>query len=352
MKGKYTAVYSILGLTWDVGTEDVLLFDLPKANATVLLSGDPDRHCAVIDRQVSVATGMLAKVFNGEEEPFDVGLARRMAELREARSKQKQGTYLVFDATFDIDIDELEHARDCGDFTISLHDIDKHKICEQFAGSVPSMLAAVSLTLDTEPQIHKVGDVVFLIDPDGRVIHTFSFEMSASVTTARSFATDDVASMAGLAARLEEEPDLARVVRLLTLSLGEKSDNLRSFLSAWTGFEIFINKVFKQYERKWVLRFTGPDAPSLSDKYFDRVSAVLQDKYRLYDKFLVIAAQLDPAGADADLGLFHGDKKVRDELSHGAFIPDASLPTSTTIMLFRKYLLLHLKAKLNEKPTG
>lgn len=67
----------------------------------------------------------------------------------------------------------------------------------------------------------------------------------------------------------------------------------------------------------------------------------MADKYRLTDKFLVIAASLSPDTADSDAAEFARVKKVRDEFLHGQDI-EPPFPTAAIQALAKAYLRRHL----------
>ena len=67
-----------------------------------------------------------------------------------------------------------------------------------------------------------------------------------------------------------------------------------------------------------------------------------KDKYRLTDKFALIASLLRPESADKVVGQFKRVKEDRDKLAHGQEVNDASLPGQAVQELVRRYLRLHL----------
>jgi hypothetical protein len=68
----------------------------------------------------------------------------------------------------------------------------------------------------------------------------------------------------------------------------------------------------------------------------------MKDKYRLVDKFGVVAAVLAGETSDADIVQFKRIKKVRDELLHGQEAPVTSLLNTELRELLSKYLRAHL----------
>ena len=99
------------------------------------------------------------------------------------------------------------------------------------------------------------------------------------------------------------------------------TDRLKAFLSGWTALEILIGKAFNTYEQVFLSPLKNAGQATLRDRFLDRIKVVMKDKYRLTDKFVVVAAVLFPAIPDIEL---EGDyetfcrlKKLRDSISHG-----------------------------------
>jgi hypothetical protein len=76
--------------------------------------------------------------------------------------------------------------------------------------------------------------------------------------------------------------------------------------------EVFVNKSFGIYaERSWDGLSADVSVP-IRERYLKRIHEVMRDKYKLFDKFVIISAELDPAEADRDMEIFQRGKKLRD----------------------------------------
>jgi hypothetical protein len=145
-----------------------------------------------------------------------------------------------------------------------------------------------------------------------------------------------------LIARLDRK-ELNRITNLLARSLNTAAeDKFRSFVFGWTALEIFINKVFRQYEKAFVDAVISEADVDGASRYFERVTQVMEDKYRLVDKFSVIAAVLCGESSDADIDQLKRIKKARDNLVHGQDILETSLPNTELRELMSKYLREHI----------
>jgi hypothetical protein len=125
------------------------------------------------------------------------------------------------------------------------------------------------------------------------------------------------------------------------VSLDMSTDGLEAFIGAWSAFEIFVNAMFKRfYETKW-FQIMEQGAPASGRPMIDRFKEVMGERYRVADKFVVIASVLDPEHATAEIEEFRKLKGVRDDLLH-ALDTQPELPTEDVQKLLMKYLRLHV----------
>ena len=205
------------------------------------------------------------------------------------------------------------------------------------------MALGLSLPPNADRRIRKVGDVVYLIDPDnGKPVYTFSFQMGHPKAFVSGPLTQSaIAETVTLAPKLATDIAGARPISLLITSLDDTADDLLAFIAAWTALQIFIEANFKStYETRW-FTIMADGAPASSEPVFKRFKEVMSDKYRLADKFLVIASVLDPGGADDDDREFRRLKKFRDGLLHALDTHSSPLPTEAVQNLLLKYMRLH-----------
>lgn len=97
---------------------------------------------------------------------------------------------------------------------------------------------------------------------------------------------------------------LSRVHELFAASLDGAKDRLRAFQAGWSALEIFVNKVFSRYERDFLGGLTSDSDPNAKEWFVARIHEVMRDKYRLRDRFALIAGVLASSDADADVAEF------------------------------------------------
>ncbi len=136
------------------------------------------------------------------------------------------------------------------------------------------------------------------------------------------------------------DKDLQAVIDLFSGSLKPYENGfLHAFISAWTGLEIFIVKQFKVIQMSVGITVKGIPAHGIFSK---RMLDVMNDKYRLLDKFAALSNYLNESGADEDISLFQEIKTIRDRFFHNMSGAIEDLPLDKTRDLLEKYLKLYL----------
>jgi hypothetical protein len=186
-------------------------------------------------------------------------------------------------------------------------------------------------------------DGIHLIDHAGKIYHSITPTAGSVSPMVSSLVSDTVleATRTLVAAALGRS-SLHGSLRLFVQSLEPDNDRLRSFLAAWNSIEIFVNKTFADYEAALMAKIKeGGDSPGL-DRYLSRIVEVMKPRYRLADKFALLAHSLDSNAVETDLQDFTEIKAIRDRLIHGEDIPDSELPLHKAQELLRRYLEIHL----------
>jgi hypothetical protein len=342
MKVRYVAIFKLHGankLPEEAECTSLLTLQNPALAAT--LATNPDPYFLHIDKSAALLKGLFAPDGEGTR------LAAEIEAVKARRAKRTgTGLFLIFEGDTDIPTPEFKTRRDTDEFAVCFDAISKPEIRESFRPSVQSVITALSLSLPTnaDRRLEKMGDVVYLVDPDnGKPIYTFTFQggyVRASIASPLSQGI--ITESAAIAARLATHKTLARPISLLITSLDDATDELQVFIAAWSAFEIFINATFKvTYEARW-FDIMEDGAPASAKPVFERFKDVMSDKYRLADKFLVIASVLDSSAAADDVTEFGRLKKFRDGLLHALDTPSSPLPTDAVQKLLLKYMKLHI----------
>jgi len=344
MRCQYIATYIAREIALPAESTPVRLYADSGEGIEATLTADPSELLKAADRGAAIINLMLRGVF-GSPDPRDVEvkLAERMESIAEDRSKAAAGApFLIVQVTLNVEPDFSGAHADQPDYSVYWDAIDKDRIRATARRSAEEVVAAAIVASTGHLRYDRVGESIYLVGDDERVVYSISARMNAPSLTVRSFASELPTLMRTYvpALRRNAQSDLGTVLVLLRASVDGQTEHLRAFISAWSALEIFTNKVFKEYETLWFQELAKGIAPR--QQLVARVRDVMQGKYRLRDEFAVISSLLAPADADADIGEFVGLKKRRDELSHGGILDEADLPVHRTIALVRKYLRLHL----------
>jgi hypothetical protein len=349
VKVRYTAIYKLHGVNkMPEEAECASLLKRQCPALTAILTGNPDPYFVHVDKSAALGTQLLKGVFAPDKEgTVQERLAAEIEDLKKRRAKHAgTGVFLIFEGETDTPTPEFKARTDVDEFAVCLDVIAKSEIREGFRPSVQSVIAAMSLSLPTtaDRRVEKMGDVVYLVDSNnGKPIYTFSFQGGHAIASVAGPLTQGmIAEASRFAAKLSTNKTMARPTSLLITSLEDATDELQGFIAAWSAFEIFINAAFKaSYEVRW-FEIMEDGAPASAKPVFERLKDVMRDKYRLADKFLVIASVLDPGGAADDVTEFARLKKFRDGLLHALDTPSSPLPTEAVQKLLLKYIKLHL----------
>jgi len=351
MDARYLAVYRIYGINSLPEDREAELLRVPALSARAFLTTQPDVHCLHMDRQTATGSAALRALVGGtDRQQF---LEEAIRSLRERRGKEGVGIFLIIEAQSNFDPPDLTNRADRDDFIVCFDQGPAESFRAQLRSTVDAILTAITLAMPSNRsrEIKKVGDIAYFLDSQsGKPIYTLAFRGSARATVSGGADVAWVKLAGGYSQQIASDKRMATVARLLVQSLETGSSNLRSFIAAWSALEVFTNVVFKDsYEEQWVsLLATG--TPAAAKKYFQRLQDVMKDKYRLLDKFLVVASLLDEKAAEHDTGEFMRVKDVRDRFFHTMEIEESALPSQAIQALVQKYLRLHVERGTPVRP--
>jgi len=342
MRYRYVLVAEIRGLMPPAGTEMVI--DVPRVSGTITYTANRDSIPEVVDTRAAISSLMMRGLAGKFVEDPGAARRRKVLEIRHARRAANSPNMLVILDINSVTEDfELIHTREEDEFIVSFGESPAKSIRGSHERYVQSLFTALSLSAPTDLAAKRLVDCILFYRDDGKPIFCYEMEGYGTAYTVAPM-TQKVAEEAHtFAAQLSKGPDYADVNRLLAKSMDLANDELLSFLSAWAALEIFVSKSFKEYE-KLLFKYSGAGRLAAHPDVLQRISTVMSDKFRLTDKFAMLAGTLDEAGVETDLKTFGDVKGLRDRLFHGKEISTKTLPCESTRNLVRKYLRLHLEA--------
>lgn len=340
MRYHYVFVAEIRGLVPPKGAEIVV--DVPAIGGSVTYTADGNSIPEVVDLKSAVGRQLLVGLAGRTVKGRNAELKCAVQLIREKRRTPNSVEALaILQATGDTEDFELEHTREDEGFIVCLGDSPAKDIQKLHKSYVQSLLAALHLASPQDASAKTLIDCVLFYRDDGKPIFCYEMEAYATAYTASPITQELANEAERFASQLSKERSYNDVIRLLSKSMDLSNDQLLSFLSAWAALEIFVSKTFKEYERL-IFDDSGSGPISAHPEVIKRMRDVMSDKFRLTDKFAIIAGALGKEDVDADLKIFGNLKGVRDKLFHGQEIQIQDLPYEATRNLASKYLRLHL----------
>lgn len=344
MKYQHITTYWIKELALQhVESDEEIVLD-SKIGFRAILTSNPDSYCFEGDRSLAVCVVILNRTLGcGKPGTFEESLVYEIKEIQESR-KQKYGTGLYIICLTEGSIDKFEPSGETerDDFVICSGGVPIESINSASKPHTLAVLSSLMLSADNALTFVEASKSLVFFRDDGKPVYLISSSSSAESYTCSSITPEILKSVNNWYQILIADQEFDRVKQLLVSSLQTEGDKLRSFLSAWTALEVFINKTFSLYEKQFFKELSDGNYPNARNQYFERIQIVMKDKYRLIDKFSLITSLLSPESADEDIKFFKSAKEERDKLSHGQDLVEAALPVEEIQKLARKYLQLHL----------
>lgn len=344
MHFRYVVGFQLIGVVRPSADMEGAVIELSAPGARGRLTGDLDSLPPEVDQATAAGSLLLHGIFGqGRGGTPEERLAQEVEDIRQRRRKESgEGAFLVVEASGEVENFEPQPQRDLAGFVFAIGDAPKKEIRARYEAVIHGILGALAIASEHLCGVKKLVDVVTFVRQDGKPLFCFTLSGSANAYVSSPLSKDSIVSTLRDAKTLSHHQSLVDVARLLSRSLAEDSDPLLSFLSVWSGLEIFVNKNFKDYERRVLERLSIGSPPPVPSRVVERIRSVMSDKYRLSDKFSVISSELADLSVEQDQATFDAIKLVRDKLLHGEDISLASLPTTDAKRLLRKYLRLHL----------
>ena len=347
MKYTYTAAWVVVG---GISLpEKSAPIELAKSATTrYMLTRDPDPLLERVDETSAVARLLLKGVFGQRgNTDFETALSSEVEEIKAERNK-KIGVQpvLVFQAQGEIEATVEEPMHEHERFIVTFDAFNKSKVKLLHQNDVEAMKLAVAFESEVPSHFAYLADSTYLFNDAGKPVYSLSFSLSAEASTSRQLTEEAANNIAARYAALSRESGLDSVERLFSQMAEDGTDRLKAFLSGWTALEILIAKSFKSYEHAFLSPLTKAGQPTLRERFLDRMKVVMQDKYRLSDKFIAVTAVLFPDISDAEAQKNYTDfcklKSLRDSILHGEVFSEKDLPVHDVAALLRKYVVARI----------
>jgi hypothetical protein len=346
MNYKYIQIFRVYGISTPTEEKVFSLIQDDTLNIKAITSSNIDDYCAEIDRKNAVGSLILGGPWGKDNNEIDKAIKENIDKIRERRKTQLcSDAAILLEVEGQIDNQLDGQKREFDDFTVcfdELKAVDVKKMVTASTHAKNLMLCALFLATSHPIEIRKLTEGVYLIDHNKKVHYSYSLSMSAKCFSSEIFDNKLATRTDSYFKELKKSKSLDKVFRLLSQALDESNDIFRSFIFSWTALEIFINKIFNEYEKKFLDDLVKSSSLKTTHVYLERIADVMKDKYSLKDKFVVISSFLADDEAEKFLEEFKKIKKIRDQIIHGEEINENTLPVHGIIKIVKAYLKKHI----------
>src|SRR5918994_2290544 len=306
-KYRHTLVYRLDGINMNHIDGEVEVSEASATGLLAVVTSDPDDYCLEGDRWTALANLRLNALVG--QPGLEITQQRITEQLTKIRVSRKRtfgtGPYLILMRDAEVEDFSPEFEYETADYIVCSGGPPRETLRQASRPHVLATLAAITFATEDLSGIKKVSDTFVFFRSDGKPIYCYRMSATANADVIRAISVDTLDSVGNWYRAIAGDLKLVeRVVRLLTASLQTEGDALRAFLHAWTALEILINKTFKPYETQFFSELSEGNHPKARLQYLERIREVMGNKYRLTDKFALIAALLSPADADEDMRQF------------------------------------------------
>lgn len=349
---KYTTAWKVAGgINLPVRAESVVLHETDRCK--FVLTSKADSYLAILDRTIAAGTVLLKGLFNATKFP-DVGAAldnyaQEAREARRSRAGGEDATVLIIEATGICHIASQER-KEIGGLAVTFDAIDGDGIRNKHKGELETIKLALACESEIPSRFEELASGIWLTDGTGRTVHNLNIRMgSVRLFTSKPLTHEKTASIRHRYDVVLENREFRTVRRLIAQMVDNDDEPLKAFLFGWTSLETLVAKAFKTFEREFMEPLAVGSHPQLRERFLARVRSVMNDKYRLREKFDCVTAVLfpraDALSVDRYVETFERLKEMRDSIVHGNDFEEASLPVHELSVLLRKYVVAWLEHK-------
>ena len=321
-----------------------MVFNRETPEVRAILVQEPDPYLHAIDCGLALANLMLGRVFGDTSKtPTEASIEKGIEAIQSSsREKQRHAAVLVIEISGEVQADLTQPHQELAGYVVGFDLYDQTHVRNQDAPVIASLVTSITLALGRPEPIDRLREGIYLLDDSGKIHYSYSLVGRASARVASPFKDEMADRTEQIADRLIDRPELHRVVRLMLEAFEKEADPLRSFLSAWSALEIFINKVFTGYEEQFKADLLLEGHSAALEFYLDRVSEVMKSRYRILDRFNIVSHFLAEDTALQDREEFKALKDRRDLLLHGQEVSEKDLDSHKLMDLLSRYLQAHL----------
>ncbi|WP_278443818.1 hypothetical protein [Pseudomonas oryzihabitans] len=335
---KYFVAYEIEGLTIPADKEPEIILDSNKDNCIASLFSDPKhfpadplRSEAIRDVVLFGLTGKASEL--SREDQIEHHIKNKLPSHPDLRK-----CYLSFVFKGSIAIPRINQEAAYGNYDVAFINLPYTELDKRHKKVIDGIISAISITSENYQGHNRLYKSCVLYR-NTRPLHALHFNITTKLLSITPLTDADFTTIKDRTRKLIQHQDLSLPSGLLSKSLDKDNDRLLSFIAAWNGLEIFIQKTYKKFEDRIYEEKIEGKSPASRD-FIEQLRKISQNKLKLNDKFTIFAAMNDLP--ESDRTLFDEIKKIRDNLVHGKDIPVEYLPLEATSKLLQRILSLQL----------
>lgn len=304
---------------------------------------DPTNALLHADRETALRT-MTLRGLKGDRE---LAIDSEVEDIRRARAGRLGGLPVaIVTVSGAATLDLVRDVYDAGDYAFGIDLVNKSEHRSSTDAVIDGVAAALAAAC-APIGIHRLCDAVyFFVDDKPYYVGNFSMG-TPSVFVTSTWTEEKLQQTRNMIQRAVVDGELRRCYELVAASLELEQDRFRRFFALWTALEVLVNKLHRGIAKDFFARATAL-APST---VVQQIEAVMSDKFRLNDRFAMVASHLRPNHVAADIARFAELKRVRDRTTHGQLVRDDALPVDAARALVADYLSAYLTGSGNE-PAG
>ena len=319
-------------------------FHLEQSTAigSLMLTGFPGRSPA---GWLSARLYGLAVYAVGLEGMFRRSLRREVEAIREQRRTEPKnpGCYLIYEAEGDLlEAPKLEFTRRVGavGYGFDIFPAAEYRSLHRHAMYSAATSLALALTeTNCSPEMCVIGDLVYMTGSNGLVVYSKTMELGAGTATVSStIQQTTIDASTDLIPSMISDSAIRTSITLFVESQTPSYDNLHSFIAAWSALELLVNRLAKTTRPRWSAMLANGSLPAWDKDLTD----VPFERYRMRDRFFLMASALDITVASIDAAAFCRINDLRGDFYHQVNVRERDLPTNDTRTLYRRYLKLSL----------
>ena len=296
-----------------MGESPVCLTKLQDSTFSAVLDENPSSKLRHLDTCAVIASRLVPGGL-----PSLSDRTTREQEIKKAKSRREQtradNVYVVFEGATTVEFNSHGPQFHSSEFNVCFDGFSNSMVADSFRSRIRDILCALVLShsKSTIGKIGQIGSICFLVDSSNKPTYNFNPSMSAKISIASPTTREMINDTIDLVSIV---PNYRKISRLIVKSLDGNSNDLQSFICAWTALEIFVHT-------------TRPG----------------NEKVR--QKFVSIAQLLNPSNAVADELEFARLKEFRDSYFHSSCAEGGSFPTTSIHNLLLNYLNLRIRSEV------